>query len=70
AGDAATYFDGTDEADIARTITEALNEPSDTRRNFVEAGRSRAAQFTWEACARRTVAAFHLALDRSQRPHE
>src|SRR5690606_3255536 len=66
-GDAATYFDPCDEEAMARAILDALNEPPEHRRRYVEAGRQRAREFTWEACARRTWEAFHLAVEAHRR---
>lgn len=65
AGDAATYFDPDDPDDIARAIREALGESPERRRALVEAGRARAASFTWAACARRTLDAFSEVAERA-----
>jgi len=62
AGDAATYFDPLDDDDMARAIRQALAEPADRRRSFVEAGRRRARTFTWERSAAVALEAFHRAV--------
>ncbi|HWO23648.1 MAG TPA: glycosyltransferase family 1 protein [Kofleriaceae bacterium] len=54
AGDAATYFDPRDEREICRAILEALEEPPGERARFRALGHARAAQFSWERCARTT----------------
>lgn len=54
-GQAAELVDPLDEEDIARGMAAALSP--DRRRELVAAGRRRAAEFTWEASARRTLAA-------------
>jgi glycosyltransferase involved in cell wall biosynthesis len=54
-GDAAVYFEPGDPAGIAGTILRLLgNEPR--RRTLAQAGRERAALFSWEETARRTLA--------------
>lgn len=65
AGDAATYFDPTSEEAIGRAILDVLDEPPKTRQRFIEIGRARARQFTWDRCARQTLAAFDQALQGS-----
>lgn len=50
AGDAALLFDPLDEAEIAAAIRTILSEP-ETASRLRDAGRARAATFTWERCA-------------------
>ncbi|MCL4693021.1 MAG: glycosyltransferase family 4 protein [Candidatus Hydrogenedentes bacterium] len=61
-GEGATYFDATTDEGIARAILAALSESAEERQRYVDAGRRNAKRFTWEACARQTLAAFHHAL--------
>ncbi|HOJ32951.1 MAG TPA: glycosyltransferase family 1 protein [Candidatus Hydrogenedentes bacterium] len=55
AGDAATYFDPTDEHDMANAIRTALEESSDTRTRYRTKGFQQAASYTWEATAARVT---------------
>lgn len=64
AGDAAAYFDPESEADMARTIAETLLEPQAVRAAAVEAGRRRAAGYSWAACAEATVRVLRKAAGR------
>ena len=57
AGDAALLVDPDDPAAIAAAVREIV-EDEGTREKLVEAGRSRAATFTWESAARRTLALY------------
>lgn len=54
AGDAATTFDARDVDAIASTLRTAIHDDAWHAR-FVALGRARAAQFTWEAAARKTL---------------
>ena len=56
AGDAALFADPGDAAGFAREIARVLEDPA-TRARLSAAGPARAAEFTWEACARGTAAA-------------
>lgn len=47
-GDAARYFDPTSEEDLAAAVLDVLSAPED----LVERGLERAAQFSWDECAR------------------
>lgn len=60
AGDAALLFDPTSVEEIA-AATLRLLENGDEARRLVAAGHHRAAQFTWQACAQRTLASFQRA---------
>ncbi len=60
-GDAATYFDATNEEGIAQAILDALNEPAATRVDFIARGKENAKRFTWDECAKRTLEAFKMA---------
>lgn len=51
AGDAATYFDPTDEDDMEKVIRTTLEESPETRARYRARGLQRAASFTWEATA-------------------
>jgi glycosyltransferase involved in cell wall biosynthesis len=57
--DAAVYFDPSDEAGMARAVERLLLPNVQTA--VVRAGRLRAQQFTWESCARKTLAALQKA---------
>jgi alpha-1,3-rhamnosyl/mannosyltransferase len=50
------YFDPQSVEDIADAITRGL-EDSELRRRLSDAGAKRAAEFSWERCARETIAA-------------
>jgi glycosyltransferase involved in cell wall biosynthesis len=54
AGDAARYFDPLDTGSIAAAISELLGDRALAAR-LVEAGRARAAGFTWDRCATATL---------------
>jgi glycosyltransferase involved in cell wall biosynthesis len=56
------YFDPGDSAAVAEAVTSALED-----RETAAAGRERADQFTWEAAASGTLAAYEEALARSER---
>jgi glycosyltransferase involved in cell wall biosynthesis len=60
AGDAAFLVDPRDVAAIADGFTQ-LFEDADLRAMLSAAGVARASKFTWEATAKRTVAALHAA---------
>ena len=62
-GDAARYFDPTDDSDLARVIAEVA-EDAGLRREMVEAGYVQAAKFSWEKCAADTLAVFDRVLGR------
>jgi glycosyltransferase involved in cell wall biosynthesis len=55
-GDAAVYFNPESAEDIARAMEHALTD-STARASRVERGLSRAKRFSWDECARRTIAA-------------
>jgi glycosyltransferase involved in cell wall biosynthesis len=55
AGDAAWLIDPRDEADLARGMERVLSDET-LRAELVERGRRRVAGFTWERCARETLA--------------
>jgi glycosyltransferase involved in cell wall biosynthesis len=57
AGDAAVLVDPLDEADIAAGLTKLLADPARAKA-LGEAGRARAATFTWERCAAGYAAAY------------
>jgi glycosyltransferase involved in cell wall biosynthesis len=61
AGDAAIKFDPRSPREIAGAIGRLLSDPVEAER-FVDAGRARAATFTWEATARGTLASYDRAL--------
>jgi glycosyltransferase involved in cell wall biosynthesis len=56
AGDAAVYFDPESVEQIADAMERLLTD-SALREKLIEQGLSRAKQFSWEACARKTLAA-------------
>ena len=58
AGEAGTYFAPEDVEDCAAGIVR-LSEDRDDRRTRIEAGRTRAADFTWPATARQMADAYH-----------
>jgi glycosyltransferase involved in cell wall biosynthesis len=62
AADAARYIDPHDPSTIAAAIAELLADP-DERRRLAEAGRARAARFSWAKAARETAASYERALD-------
>lgn len=57
AGDAAVYFDPYDVADIAATLGHVLDD-ADERARLAERGRKRAARYSWDEAARRTLAVY------------
>jgi glycosyltransferase involved in cell wall biosynthesis len=66
AGDAASFFDPKSEQEMAQAIWHLLTEHEETSRQ-VERGRNRAALFTWEASATKTLAVF-AAVARAKKP--
>jgi glycosyltransferase involved in cell wall biosynthesis len=60
-GDAALLVDPDDPAAIADAVLSAAGDES-TRRPLIEAGRARAARFTWERTARATDQAIATSL--------
>lgn len=65
AGDACLPFDPRDSAGMARCMAGLANEPA-LRERLRTAGRLRAAQFSWDATALRTLEAYEGALDASR----
>jgi len=57
AGDAALLIDPADPTAIATALM-ALDRNEELRRTLIDRGRARLGQFTWEACARATLAAY------------
>ncbi len=64
AGDAALAVDPRDEASIAEALLRLLAD-ADLRAKLVERGRARLSEFDWAETARRTVAGYERAVDRS-----
>jgi glycosyltransferase involved in cell wall biosynthesis len=62
AGDAALRFDPESEPTIAAAIERLLSDPREAER-LRDAGRERAAQFSWKAAAAGTLASYERALD-------
>ena len=62
-GDAALACDPSDSASIARAVSLLLDRP-DIRKDKVEAGFRKAAEFTWEKAARQTEAVYRAVLSR------
>jgi glycosyltransferase involved in cell wall biosynthesis len=60
-GDAALLVDPTDVAALARALESVLTDPG-LRARLVEAGRRRAADFTWDRCAEETMQVYRQAL--------
>jgi glycosyltransferase involved in cell wall biosynthesis len=60
-GDAAVLVDPHDEAALAATIAQVLAD-AELRANLAVRGRARARLFTWERCARETLAVYREAL--------
>jgi glycosyltransferase involved in cell wall biosynthesis len=60
-GDAALIVDPDDSAALAEAALVAATDETE-RERLIEAGRARAARFTWEAAARRTDAALGTAM--------
>lgn len=54
AGDAAAYFDPSDESSIANVLGDLLSNP-DARNRYAEAGLQRVAAFSWSAAAESTL---------------
>jgi glycosyltransferase involved in cell wall biosynthesis len=63
-GDAAAYFDPTNETELAGRIRELLSDDQG-RARLAQLGRARAATFTWERAAEETARAMEGALDAS-----
>jgi glycosyltransferase involved in cell wall biosynthesis len=61
AGDAAYMVDATDPGQIAKAITNIVRDPV-LRQSFVEKGRRRVKEFTWEKCAKNTYEVYRRAL--------
>jgi glycosyltransferase involved in cell wall biosynthesis len=61
AGDAAVLVDPDDQAEIDAAVARVLAD-AELRERLAAAGRARAAGFTWEATAARTVAVYHRAI--------
>ena len=62
-GDAATFVDPLDAGEMAQAIARVLSDPG-LRLAQVEAGRARAAQYSWRVSARRLLDAYHGVLSR------
>lgn len=60
-GDAARYFDPADDAALARLLDQIVQDAA-LRAQLAQAGRARAAEFTWERTARETRESFDRAL--------
>jgi len=60
--DAALYFDPENTAEIAARVLE-IRASESLRAKMIRAGIARAAEFTWDACTRRTVRAFETVLN-------
>lgn len=61
AGDAAYMVDATDSGEIAKAIVSMVADRS-MRQSFVERGRRRVREFTWEKCAKNTYDVYRRAL--------
>jgi glycosyltransferase involved in cell wall biosynthesis len=61
-GDSGEYFDPSDPADIVAAISRVVFDPS-RQRALAEAGRKRAATFTWAACAERTARVYRSLIE-------
>lgn len=66
AGDAAIYFNPLDPSAIAQSIF-ALLSNEDLRRAFIARGLSRASKFSWEECAKQTLAVYLEVATNAQR---
>jgi len=66
-GDAAIYFDSSDDAAIGRAMVEAADNPARLA-ELAAAGRERAALFSWEKVAEGTFDSFQRALSDPRRP--
>jgi len=64
ASDAAVYFDPYDTSAITRSLEQLLADES-LRARLAKAGRERAALFSWQAAAERTLESYRLALQQS-----
>lgn len=64
AGDAAVLVDPHSPESIAHGIKQAINEP-DLRRGCIERGIARSRLFTWEKCARETLAVLRTVTEKS-----
>lgn len=62
-GDAAVLFEAMEATELAEAIRRLLQDPT-RRASLGEAGRARAASFTWARTARQTADAYRRALDR------
>ncbi|MBW9094610.1 glycosyltransferase family 4 protein [Microbacterium jejuense] len=62
-GDAAHYFDPTDDADVARAITDVVTNAA-LRAQMVRAGYAQAAGFSWDRTASETLSVFDKVLGR------
>jgi glycosyltransferase involved in cell wall biosynthesis len=60
-GNAVLYFDPNDPVALAAAVARVLDEPG-LARQLCENGRARAAELTWDRCARQTFAAVEQAL--------
>jgi glycosyltransferase involved in cell wall biosynthesis len=65
-GDAALRFDPTDTDAIVEAI-HRLTRDAQLRSSLAQAGRARAAEFTWDACARGTLEAIYAAIEADPR---
>ncbi len=65
AGDAALLFEPTDTAAVTDAIRKLLTS-SALRKEMIDRGRSRAAQFTWERCAHETANCYRKAAGKSR----
>jgi glycosyltransferase involved in cell wall biosynthesis len=66
AGDAALFADPRDPAAFSRAIERVLDDP-DARARLRAAGLRRAAEFSWEACARATAGVLAEAAEAANR---
>lgn len=58
AGDVPIYFNGEDVASLVNIIRRVIQETPEDRERHAKAGQQRAADYTWENCAWKTLAAF------------
>jgi len=63
-GDAAIYFDPTDDSSMEAAITRLLREP-DLRRQLTALGPQNARRFSWDKAAGETIEAYQEALNKS-----
>lgn len=61
AGEAASFFEPTDATDLCETIL-ALLEDADASKKFSVAGQARAAEFSWQKAAHKTLEVYEFAL--------